>query len=89
MDTDFFGGMTCETRVSVFRAMVEGVPEGGCIEIGYGTIFLAIVIFAVEVMVLQWIVRRLLAAARSKIGPSRQMGPVWSAREGREGGPIR
>ena len=89
METSFLGSMTCETRVSVFRAIVEGVPDGSCIEIGYGTILIAIAIFAAEVMVLQWIVRRLIAAARSKTRPATESGPVWSARNQRDGGPIR
>jgi hypothetical protein len=87
MATGFHGGMTCETGVSVFRAIVEGVPEGACIEIGYGTILIGIAIFAAEVMMLQWIVRRLVARVRGEGGRAPQAGPVWRGPSG--GGPIR
>jgi hypothetical protein len=47
------------------------------------------VLFAASVMVLQWIARRVVAVARGKTRPAAETGPVWSARDGRDGGPIR
>jgi hypothetical protein len=89
VETDFLGRVTCETTASAFRAIVRGVPEGGCIEIGFGSILIPLLIFAAAVMVLQWIARRLVAAARGKTRPAAETCPVWSARDGRDGGSIR
>lgn len=89
MESGFPGSMACETRVSVFGAIVEGVPEGGCVEIGYGTILIGLAIFAAAVMALQWMVRRLVARARGAGGRAPDVGPVWSARGPGDGGPIR
>jgi hypothetical protein len=86
METGF---MTCEMHVGVLRAIVTGVPEGACIEIGLGTIFIGLALFVLGVKTLQWAARRLLAAALNRMRPAAVNGPVWSARPKRDTGPIR
>jgi hypothetical protein len=89
METDFLRSMACDTHVSLLHALSEGLPEGTCIRVGYDSVMALVVAFAVNVMLLQWVVRRVIAAARSAKRPAAVQGPVWSARADSDGGPIR
>jgi hypothetical protein len=82
VEISFFGSLACEAEVNLLQALHGGVPEGACIGVGAVPLFLA-----VESMVLLWIVRR--ARARRLTPAPADPGPIWSARAGRDGGPIR
>jgi hypothetical protein len=81
METGILTSLTCETSVGLLRAIFLGVPDGGCVELGFGSLALALVVFALAVSGLQWIVRRLLFGAPDASATPGHDGPVWSARE--------
>jgi hypothetical protein len=91
MEISFFGSLACEAEVSLLQAILGGVPEGACIGVGAGTVAVVSLLLVIESLVVLWIVRRAragrtdAAAAPAPADP----GPIWSARPGRDGGPIR
>jgi hypothetical protein len=87
MEISFFGSVACEAEVSLLQALQGGVPEGACLGVGTGTVGVVALILAVETLVVLWIVRR--ARARRPSPAPADRGPIWSARAGHDGGPIR
>jgi hypothetical protein len=87
VEISFFGSLACEAEVNLLQALQGGVPGGACIGVGAGTVAVVALFLAVESLVILWIVRR-ARASRATPAPA-DPGPIWSARAGRDGGPIR
>jgi hypothetical protein len=60
MENGLLDTFTCTTEVGVLRAIFLGVPEGGCVSLGLGSLAVALLLFAVAVTGLQWVARRLI-----------------------------
>jgi hypothetical protein len=89
MEISFFGSLACGAEVSLLQALLGGVPEGACIGVGAGTLAVVALVLTVESLVILWIVRRVRARRASPAPVPADPGPIWSARAGRDGGPIR
>jgi hypothetical protein len=89
MEISFFGSLACGAEVSLLQALLDGVPEGACIGVGAGTVAVVALFLAVESLVILWIVQRARARRAGPAPAPADPGPIWSARAGRDGGPIR
>jgi hypothetical protein len=91
VEISFFGSPPCEAEVSLLEALLGGVPESACIGVGAGTVAVVALLIVIESLVVLWIVHR-ARAGRAGAAPNpapADPGPIWSARAGRDGGPIR
>jgi membrane protein implicated in regulation of membrane protease activity len=89
MEISFFGSLACAAEVSLLEALHGGVPEGACIGVGAGTVAVVVLFLVIESLVVLWIVRRARARRTTPAPAPADPGPIWSARAGRDGGPIR
>jgi hypothetical protein len=81
MENGLLDTFTCTTEVGVLRAIFLGVPEGGCVSLGLGSLALALLLFAVAVTGLQWVARRLIyGSPEASVRPG-DHGPILSTRE--------
>ena len=81
MEPAILGTLTCTTEVGILRAIFLGVPEGGCVGLGLGSLVTALVVFAVAVSGLQWVVRRLIFGPPKPAARPGDDGPILSTRE--------
>jgi hypothetical protein len=89
VEISFFGSPPCEAEVSLLEALLGGVPESACIGVGAGTVAVVALLIAIESLVVLWFVRRVRAGRAAAASAPADPGPIWSARGGHDGGPIR
>jgi hypothetical protein len=89
MEISFFGSLACAAEVSLLEALQGGVPDGACIGVGAGTVAVVALFLVIESLVVLWLVRRARARRTGMAPAPADPGPIWSARAGRDGGPIR
>jgi hypothetical protein len=81
MENGILDSLTCTTEVSLLHAIFLGVPEGGCVSLGLGSLAVALLVFAFAVSGLQWIARRLIFGLPDAVQTSGGEGPILSTRE--------
>ena len=81
MKTEFISVFACGNTISVPEAILFGVPEGACVSLGAGTVIAGIAAFAIAVLTLQMIVKRLIFGRPHPASGTFASGPILSARE--------
>jgi hypothetical protein len=81
MENGFLGTLSCTTEVGLLRAIFLGVPEGGCVALGFGSLAVALLVFAATVTGLQWVARRLIFGSPDTTARPGDDGPILSTRE--------
>ena len=81
MKTDIISAFACANTISVPEAILFGVPEGACVSLGAGTVIAGIAAFAIVVLTLQMVVKRLIFGAPRPATGAVADGPILSARE--------
>lgn len=81
MEHDIISAFACGNTISVPEAILFGVPEGACVSLGAGTVIAGIAAFALVVITLQTIVKRLVFGRPQVATGAFADGPVLSVRE--------
>ena len=81
MENGLLDTLTCTSEVGLLRAVILGVPEGGCVSLGLGSLAVALLAFALAVTGLQWVARRLIFGSPEASPRPGDDGPILSTRE--------